>query len=276
VLERSIEIRPNGPPAWDSANRELSSNRAEFETMVWSELIPNEEWATYCSAIEAIRSTRADFLLGGAFGLAAHIGRLRNTKDIDLYVLPSDRETVVQVLTDAGFDDLYSKLAYDRGWIHRTIRDETIVDVIWGMPNRRGEVDKLWFEHAKPIRIHEQSLYAISAEELLWIKLYILQRDRCDWPDLVNLLDAVGPKLDWVLVLDRLADDAPLLRGLLSVFTWLCPARARELSPEIFRWLNLPPPNAGEVPTCDPGRISLLDTRPWFAALQPQDVPMKL
>jgi hypothetical protein len=249
---------------------------ANFAVMEWANLIPPEQWAIYCSAIEAIRLTGCGFLLGGAFGLAVYTGRLRNTKDLDLFVLPNERHAVIEALTKHGFEDFYERLPYDRGWIYRSMRDDTIVDVIWGMPNRRAEVDDLWFKYAKPIQIFEQSLYAISAEELLWIKLYVLQRDRCDWPDLINLLNATGPGLKWNRVLDRLADDAPLLRGLLSIFAWLCPARARELAPEVFRWLELPPPNAGNTPVCDEWRIRLLDTRPWFAALQPSDAPMKL
>ena len=42
----------------------------------------------------------------------------------------------------------------------------------------------------------------IAPEELLWQKLYILQRDRCDWPDVLNLIYALGPLLDWEHLLE--------------------------------------------------------------------------
>jgi hypothetical protein len=263
-------------PPLNNATHSGSAPVNGFAKMPWTELIPASQWAVYKAALRAVRSTERRFLLGGAFGLAAYTLRLRNTKDLDLFVLPEDRDAIIAALSEAGFVDFYDQAPYDRGWIFRSIRDEMIVDVIWKMPNRRGKVDPLWFEHAKPIQIHDEPLYAIPAEELLWAKLYVLQRDRCDWPDLINLLNAVGPEMDWNRVLDRLADDAPLLRGLLSVFVWLCPGRARDLSPDLFQWLELPPSSAGKLAKCHEARTHLLDSRPWFAAFQEENALMKL
>jgi hypothetical protein len=46
-------------------------------------------------------------MLGGAFAMAAYTGRWRNTKDMDLFVLPSQRDAMVQLLTELGFQDYY-------------------------------------------------------------------------------------------------------------------------------------------------------------------------
>src|SRR5690606_30623923 len=90
----------------------------------WATIIPDEQWAVYLDAIRLARKTGARFLLGGAFGLAGYTGRWRNTKDLDFFVLPSDKDKVIDALTKGGFEDFYPRLAYDRGWIYRAVRDD--------------------------------------------------------------------------------------------------------------------------------------------------------
>ena len=65
--------------------------------------LPVQQWTVYRDALEAVRSTGLPFLLGGGFGLAAYIGHWRNTKDIDLYILPRFRDALAQALEKAGF-----------------------------------------------------------------------------------------------------------------------------------------------------------------------------
>src|SRR5688572_22073243 len=102
------------------------------------ELISPEEWSIYQLAMQAVRSAKIPFLVGGAFALAVYTGRWRSTKDIDLIVHPVDRDRAIDALTGAGFKDYYEQAPYDRGWIYRSTRENYIVDVIWRMANRRA------------------------------------------------------------------------------------------------------------------------------------------
>src|SRR5688572_5658432 len=174
---------------------------------LWARAIPEEQWAVYRDAIRATRRTGGRFVVGGAFGLAHYTGRWRNTKDLDLFVLPSEKDKVIDALTKAGFEDYYPRLAYDRGWIYRAVRDDTIVDTIWQTPNRRSEVDEEWFTRSRKVVLRVEKLEVLPAEELLVIKLFVIQRDRCDWPDLLNLLYSTGHRLDWPHVLKRLGPE---------------------------------------------------------------------
>ncbi len=158
----------------------------------WTEQIPDSEWAIYDAAIHAVRKTENRFMLAGAFSLASYTGRWRNTKDIDFYILPQDRESFIRALTTAGFRDYYEKLPYDRKWIYRSYQGDCVVDLIWAMANQRAQVDEEWFQHAPEIHVRGQSLRVASAEELLWCKLYVLQRGRCDWTDVINLVHSLG------------------------------------------------------------------------------------
>ena len=242
----------------------------------WASIISDEQWAVYLDAIRVTRKTGARFLLGGAFGLAAYTGRWRNTKDLDFFVLPAVKDKIVDALTKAGFEDYYDRLAYDRGWIYRAVRNDVIVDTIWQTPNRRSQVDEQWFTESRSAVLRGESLSVIPAEELLAIKLYVLQRDRCDWPDLINLLYENCSALNWNHVLDRLGADRGLLGGLLHVFNWLSPHRARSIPAEIRQLFCLPEPSADELALPEDERVRLLDSRPWFAAFQRQDKPMML
>jgi hypothetical protein len=240
----------------------------------WADGIHPDQWEIYQSAIGALRGAGIQFLLGGGFALAAYIGRWRNTKDIDFYVLKEDRQAAIDALKKAGFKDYFDQLPYDRKWIYRSTRSGVIVDIIWAMANQRAEADELWFQRSLPIHIRGESLHLVPIEEFMWCKLYILQRDHCDWTDVFNLLYAASDHIDWNHLLWRLEEDSPLLKGLLQAYGWLCPRSARKLPEFLRRRLELEPPEMPRHRTRD--RIRLLDTRGWFAALLKPDQPLEV
>jgi len=242
----------------------------------WASIVPDVEWGVYLRAIKAVRPLSWPFLIGGAFGLACHTGRWRNTKDIDFFVLADHREGFIDALTKAGFVDYFETLAYDRSWIYRGILHGTIVDIIWDTPNHRCAVDERWIAHALRVELRGESLLAIPPEELLFIKAFVLQKDRCDWSDLFNLLCFQVGHLDWDRLIARFGPELPLLRGILNVFAWLCPVEASQIPVEIRARLGVEivlPENPAEATRT---RVGLLDSRPWFAAFQAIDAPMKL
>lgn len=244
------------------------------QSVIWDNTISDDQWATYLEAIRMARKTGSNFLLGGAFGLATYTGRCRNTKDLDFFVVREEKDAIVDALTKIGFDDLHSKTPYDRGWIYRAVKNDVIVDTIWQTPNRRTEVDREWFKRARPVTIKGEELLAVPAEELLAIKLYVIQRDRCDWPDLINLLYATADQLDWEHVFHRLDRELPLLAGLLQVFNWVAPAQAQTIPGWVRKKFCLRDATAEELGMPEKFRVDMIDSRPWFAAFQPQDKPM--
>jgi hypothetical protein len=217
--------------------------------------------------MRAVRNAGVPFLLGGGFALAAYTGRWRDTKDIDFYIYPRDREQAVKALKSAGFSDYFKELPYDRKWIFRSVRSDVIVDIIWSMANQRAQVDDQWFRHARQLVLRDQELLVVPMEESMWCKLYILQRDHCDWTDIFNLLHESGARVDWRRLIERLEDDTPLLRALLTLYAWLCPVKVRQLPQELWGLLGMPAPKPERAPARN--RIRLLDSRRWFAALCP-------
>ena len=225
--------------------------------------MPEEEWALYDCVLRGAAENRIPFALGGAFALATHTGCWRNTKDLDLYVPPEHKDRMIELVSSLGMVDYFDTKEYDRWWIYRATRNGMIVDIIWAMANHRQQIDELWMSGPE-VDLRGHRVKVLPAEAMLWDKLYIMQRERCDWPDVLNLLYATGADLNWELRLGRIGDDAPLLAGVLSVYRWAAPGRAAQLPSWIWQRVGLPPSRSAGPDDFNQRRVALLDRRLWF------------
>lgn len=234
------------------------------ELQRWMVNIPSNEQEIYTRVLVHCQKRKLPFALGGAAALGIYTGHWRNTKDLDLYILPKHRRKAIQVFSEAGLSDFHCKTPYDRKWIYRAWSGDAVVDAIWAMANLRAEVDEEWITSGPVATYDGIQVRFLPPEELIWSKLYVLQRERCDWPDIFNMLYATAQYLDWDRLVHRLGDDVPLLRGVVDVFRWLCPSVGLNLPTELLspesRVLQ-----ADDTASCaDPNRVNLLDGRPWF------------
>jgi hypothetical protein len=244
---------PRRPPSLDRAGPRLQP---------WSWRLPDEEWHLYQRVVHEARSSGIRFAFGGAFATAVYTGELRNTKDFDFYILPEDREQMQEATARAGLRDHYDLLPYDRSWIYRASKDGVLVDAIWAMANHRATVDDEWLTRGPLVDIQGEQLRAIPIEELIWSKLYVLQRQRTDWGDVLNLFSAQAESIDWDHLANRLGSDAPLLTAALAVWTWLEPERGGTV--EAIRNRLASAPSDPEQPETTRFRAGLIDSRPWF------------
>jgi Uncharacterised nucleotidyltransferase len=227
-------------------------------------VVEESQWALYERVMDAAADAGIPFALGGAFGLATYTGSVRNTKDLDLYVLPADSARMIDLVARLGLTDYFDQAPYDRHWIYRAAHGGIIVDIIWAMANHRADVDSWWMS-GPSVQLRGRAVKVLPAEAILWDKLYIIQRERCDWADVLNLLYYQGEKLAWRDVLERLQGDVPLLAGALSVFRWLSPGLAAKLPEWLWSALNLPASQDSNGPDIVPEHAARLDTRPWYA-----------
>ena len=237
--------------------------------------MPDDQWATFRQATRAIRDSGVPVLLGGALALATYTGRWRNTKDVDVLVRPADHARAVAALGVAGFDDYFEKEPYDRSWIFRGYKDGVIYDVIWELPNHRVSIDDAWFSRAPRVRLRDEVHAAVPAEELIRVKLYVMQRERCDWVDVLNVLAGAHERIDWTWLVRRMGRDLPLLHAALAVFNWMCPQRARSMPGWLREQFALPLVEPTNQPNAEEHRVRLFDSRPWFAPLLPADRPLE-
>lgn len=253
---------PRRPPA-------VNKGSGRTHAQPWSPRLPDEEWRVYQRVADEARKGGVRFAFGGAFASAVYTGELRNTKDFDFYILPEDRAAMQEAISRAGLVDYFDRLPYDRSWIYRASQGDVLVDAIWAMANQRTLVDHLWLSRGPLVDIRGEQLRAIPIEELIWSKLYVLQRERTDWGDVLNLLAAQGESVDWQHLLSRLDADTPLLAAVLSLFAWLDPSRAGGIPGWVWDRLGVAPPSPGGHNVDPQGRATLLDSRPWFRPSDP-------
>jgi len=233
-----------------------------------------DQAALNAAVLTALNELGLPYVLGGGHAVNRHGGPWRNTKDLDVFVPPEDRQTVIDCLTSMGFADYYSVWPYDREWIYRGHKGNKIVDVIWQSANKIGVVDPAWRERAVPGVMAGVPTWFASAEDLIWLKAFIVQRERCDWPDILNLIAATEGRLNWRWLVDRFGPHGVLLQSVIHLFDWTCPDKAPYIPAAIRQELRqrqlIDEPGAKgggqEADQLDEKscRWQLLDSRPWF------------
>lgn len=243
----------------------IIQEQAEHSSILCQKL-PPEQWAIYREVMLEVEKAGIPFSVGGGIAAMAYADQARDSRDLDLYIVQRDCPAVIKVLKNLRFEDYYSEKPYERHWIYRSYREGTIVDVMWAMANRRSYVDDSWLSGPR-LTIEDVHVRLLPPEEILWTKLYVLQRDRSDWSDALNMLYVVGPSLNWRRLFDRAGEDKGLLAGLVAVFRWLAPGRARELPRFVWRELKIDPPDPQPAREYCEERARLLDSRPWFTPM---------
>ena len=241
----------------------------------WADLIPADQWSVFCAGRDAAGKAGVPFLLGGAMALAAFTGRWHSTKDVDFIVRSGQQHQLIATLLQSGFTDYFEREAYDRSWIFRGWRDDVILDVIWALPNHRVTVDNAWFEHARPVTLRGEAYQTMPLEEFIRVKLYVMQRQRCDWVDVLNALAGSVERGNWEHLIARMGPDLPLLQAVLIIFAWMAPGRVNLIPPEVRGRFALPRIETTDPASMEARRVHLFDSRSWYAAFHPEDRPLE-
>lgn len=256
--------RPGTARGVRQSDSKLMPSKVHKASKDWSELVSEQEWS-YCREILSEAKRRGiSFAVGGGLAFSVYADRIRNTKDVDIFILPKDRDAMIEITATLGFADYYEQLPYERHWLYRAHRNGVIVDLMWRMANDRAEVDEGWLKGGLTVSIHGDDMPLLPREELIWSKLYVLQRDRSDWPDILNILLIEAASLDWQRLLEKVGDDARLLGGIILVFSWLCPEKAASLPKWIWERMGIGPLPLDPERDVECRRTRLLDTRDWF------------
>jgi len=215
----------------------------------------------YAQALSALNERGVPYMLGGAFAVHHYTNLWRDTHDIDIYITPETLDQATDALRSAGFHDLGEQALGDRDWIYHAGRESVIVDVIWRFANLANYVSDDWFARAPRGRFLGIDVAFLPLEELIWIKVFIINRHRCDWPDVLRLIRARCEAVNWDRLLDLLGEHWLLLAAVVDVFDWqhadstaCIPDHIRE---ELARRHQGYGPGQG-----DQGREHLLD--PWL------------
>lgn len=173
------------------------------------------------------------FLVGGGYAMKRHTGLRRPARDLDVFVLPSD---VDRALGTFAALDYKVELTFPH-WLGKIYMGRSYVDVIFSSGNGLASVDSLWFEHAVDDVVLGQSVKDCPAEEMIWSKGFVMERERYDGADVNHLLLARGRELDWDRLLHRSEPHPLVLLSHLTLFLFVYPAQSRVVPPVVWQTL---------------------------------------
>jgi hypothetical protein len=157
--------------------------------------------------------------VGGGYALHRHTGIERHTRDFDLFLLPDDVPRAVALLARAGHD---TRFTFPH-WLAKVHHGDEYVDLIFSSGNGLARVDSTWFDHAVPGQVIGLEARLCAAEEMIWSKAYIMERERFDGADILHLIRERGLTLDWQRLLGRFGRYSRVLLAHLVIFGFVYP-----------------------------------------------------
>jgi hypothetical protein len=227
-------------------------------------------FAFYRACLEALNEAGCDYLVGGAYAFARYTGIERHTKDFDIFCRQADLDPILSVLervgcqTERTFPHWLAK-AYNAG-------TADFIDVIYSSGSGIAVVDEDWFTHAVEETVLGIPVRLCPAEEIIWSKGFIMERERYDGNDVAHLLRARGPELDWDRLLRRFDGHWRVLLSHVVLFGFIYPAERNKVPASVHDDLmrRLQAEASGNPPadkTCRGTLISraqyLVDIGPW-------------
>jgi hypothetical protein len=200
----------------------------------------------YCNAIDILQAARVPFLVGGAYALSYYTGIVRHTKDFDVFLRSAHMRKALDAFQVAGYP---SRMVFTH-WLGKACNGNDFVDLICCSGNGMCPVDNGWFDHAQEGEVFGATVHIAPAEEMIWQKAYIMERERFDGADVNHLIRSLGRKLDWNRLLTRFGAHWRVLLGHLVLFNFVYPDDHTSVPVWVLRTLTdrlvnepWPPPN---------------------------------
>ncbi len=184
----------------------------------------------YARALRILDESGLPYVVGGGHAMAHYTGIERNTKDLDIFLKPTDHAQALNALSDAGYRTEY----FYPFWIAKALHGEAFMDIIYSSANGICEVDDLWLNHAIPIEVHGYHTRLTPVEEQIWSKAFVQDRDRFDGADIAHLILARGPTLDWERLLFRFTGHEPVLLAHLVMYDYIYPSERDAIPDWVF------------------------------------------
>jgi hypothetical protein len=202
--------------------------------------------AFYQRVMARLTTHGVPFLVGGAYAFERYTGIARYTKDFDVFVHPRDVDRALETLAAGG---CVADVPFPH-WLAKAQCGDDVVDLIFSSGNGVALVDDDWFRHSVEDTVLDVSVRLIPAEEMIWSKAFIMERERYDGADVAHILRASAESLDWPRLLQRFAGNWRVLLKHLVVFGFIYPcerdrvpaAVMRELMGRLDRELTRPAP----------------------------------
>ncbi len=187
----------------------------------------------YIDALALLEAGGIPFLVGGSFAYARYTKRDRDTKDLDIFLLPDDIARTLILFRDAGY---CIELPYPH-WLGKVHKDGHFIDLIFSAGNGIARVDAEWFSHAVEDEVLGRRIRLCPPVEVIWSKSFVQERERFDGADVLHLIREQGPTLDWQRLLRRFGEHWPVLLSHLILFRFVYPDQRDVVPPDVLREL---------------------------------------
>jgi hypothetical protein len=192
--------------------------------------IPEDERVVYQEALRALNRAGVPFVVSGLYAIYEYTGIYRQTKDLDLFFEPAQVVPAARALREAGFH-VHVEQPH---WLAKAVKDDALVDLIYGMGNGLAFIDEAWYRHARTGVLAAEPVRIAPPEELIWHRLFVSERHRYDMADIVHLILARGDELNWERLVRRVGEHWRLLLAQIHLFDYVYPGHRRRI-PEWIR-----------------------------------------
>ena len=109
--------------------------------------------------------------------------------------------------------------------------------MIFSSGNGVAVVDDQWFEHATEQNVLDLNVLVAPAEETVWSKAFVMERERYDGADVSHIILAYGDRLDWRRLIDRFGPHWRVLLSHLIMFGFIYPSARSRVPAGVMREL---------------------------------------
>ena len=181
--------------------------------------------AFYQDALGRLDAEKLDYLVGGAYAFANYTSIERHTKDFDVFIRREDFPKAKRVFEEAGHE---SSLTFPH-WLGKAFKGDDFIDLIFSAGNGVAVVDELWFDFAVDAVVFGVDVQLIPAEEMIWSKGLIMERERFDGADVAHIIHSTGDRLDWRRLIDRYANLWRALYAHLVLYGFIYPFKRSQV-----------------------------------------------
>ena len=190
-----------------------------------------EKAELYRTALEMLNLSGVPYMVGGSFAFQYYAGISRSTKDFDIFTRPRDVRRVLDVLTRAGFK---TEVAFTH-WLAKAHHGDKFIDVIFNSGNGVAEVDDEWFAHAVDELVLGVPVKLSPAEEMIWSKGLIMERERYDGADVAHVFRHCSGLLNWDRLVRRFGPHWRVLLSHVVLFGFIYPGERALIPSAVVR-----------------------------------------
>jgi len=181
---------------------------------------PNPASIFYLEVMKMLDTAGIPYLVGGTYALNHYTGILRPTKDLDLFVRRSSLDEALGAIAGLGYR---TEITHPH-FLGKAYAGAKYIDVIFSSGNGSCDVDDWWFAHAPHGELFDLPVRFSPIEEMIWSKSFVMERERYDGHDVMHLLRAGSPWIDWQRLVNRFGPNWRVLLSYLVLFGFVYPA----------------------------------------------------